>query len=177
MLVLPPSWYSFTCAVRRKAAAVTRLEKKLSLLQPSVYTFRHCSCIGTYTESEHQQSVKEIYMVVDLLCSFFISVKLYNSAHFCPDFCNHLGTWIVGKVSSKHGEFVIQDKNRSSAIKMYTWSYEPIKREKVNLCPGICVHFNFVCVCFFFSLCEACFIPQELIWVAYIYKPTTAQVQ
>ena len=40
-------------------------------------TFRHCSCIGTYTESEHQQSVKEIYMVVGLLRPFFISVKLW----------------------------------------------------------------------------------------------------
>ena len=27
----------------------------------------------------------------------------------------------------------------------------------------ICVHFNFVCV-----LCEACFMPQELIWVAQV---------
>ena len=36
----------------------------------------------------------------------------------------------------------------------------------------ICVHFIFVCV-----LCEACFMPQELIWVAYIDKTTTARVQ
>ena len=33
-------------------------------------------------------------MVVGLLRPFFISVKLYNSAHFCPDFCNHLDTRI-----------------------------------------------------------------------------------
>ena len=51
---------------------------------------------------------------------------------------------VVGKVSSKHGEFVIQDKNRSSAIKMYTSHMNPLKRKGESVCSLI------LCVCFFF---------------------------